>query len=71
MTEDEARTKWCPQARAWEAGAAVNRSPTTQRVEPETRCIASDCMMWRWGRHTTGDDAGDGYCGVAGSRRGP
>lgn len=71
MTEDEARKKWCPMVRTGlTAGMAVNhhtfdtaRDPElrTQGVAEETRCRASDCMMWR--RYKV---AGHGYCGLAG-----
>ena len=58
MTEEEAKTKWCPMVRAftswWPYGAdttaptggaaAINRdSPNTNRYN----CIGSSCMMWR------------------------
>lgn len=60
MTEDEARRKWCPMVRTGlTAGMAVNHhvgsrhdSPQAGDVHDETRCIASDCMMWRWGTET-------------------
>lgn len=48
MTEDEARTKWCPMGRFSGGGqgqSAVNRD---NKDRPITACIASDCMMWRW-----------------------
>lgn len=35
MTEEEAKTKWCPFARD------VDGAPTTN-------CIGSACMAWRW-----------------------
>lgn len=56
MTEDEAKTKWCPFARImdWNGPheptgnnrgvAAVNRA---QDDDAGTRCIASACMAWR------------------------
>ena len=37
MTEDEAKTKWCPKA-----------APDQARCG--NRCIASDCMWWVWDR---------------------
>ena len=60
MTEDEARTKWCPMARVI-ADREVGLSPTFNRWEADyfddqvttacddraCRCIASACMMWR------------------------
>jgi hypothetical protein len=46
LTEDEAKTKWCPMQRHSEqgVGGAYNR-PTSGGFG----CIASDCMTWRWG----------------------
>lgn len=62
MTEDEAKTKWCPFARAAEPQrygspdpmvpvAAVNRGSDALRDpswSPNTNCLASACMAWRW-----------------------
>lgn len=68
MTEDEARLKWCPFVRTGlTAGMAVNRHVADQQgaidgVWNETRCIASECMMWQW-IHWTG--ARGGQCGLA------
>ena len=54
LTEEEARTKWCPMVRA-SAVAYVdggtddfdNRGKTT--LTPKSACcIASECMMWQW-----------------------
>lgn len=62
MTEDEAKTKWCPMVRTGlVAGMAVNHHIGRDGlhagdVHDETRCVASECMMWR-----------DSYCGLAGS----
>jgi len=54
MTVDEAKTKWCPMARV---DSYNQYTPSVQRVcanreieaaNPEwSRCIASQCMMWR------------------------
>ena len=51
MTEDEAKTKWCPfrpveriadQCAPWESPY-----PSAKYNESE-RCIGSGCMAWRW-----------------------
>lgn len=53
MTEEQAKTKWCPFARSLElsdlasAGGAVNRS-SFRAVAADCRCIGSDCAKWGW-----------------------
>jgi hypothetical protein len=49
MTEEEARKKWCPQARLG-TEASCNRAPTrVDAADPiMARCIASECMAWRF-----------------------
>jgi len=68
MTEDEARTKWCPFAFAAlsPSGPAVNRIVGDDRPplpKAGTQCIASDCMMWR----SVPGFPINGFCGLAGS----
>ena len=96
LTEEEAKKKWCPQARE-EARSEVQTShggahvgPTTrismtainrrrEKMGPNylTRCIASECMMWRMspkiGELQAIDESLDckprpdeGYCGLGG-----
>lgn len=57
MTEDEAKTKWCPFARvsANHGDSASNRSVGLDDglgQEPHlfqaSRCVGSACMAWRW-----------------------
>lgn len=67
-TEEQAREKWCPHVRIsasdgpCEGNHAANIGAD---LNPLGRCIASDCMAWRW------DDAGEhvpvphGFCGLA------
>lgn len=75
MTEDEARTRWCPFARVLatvdSAPAAVNRflAPESEGPEIFTACIASECMAFRWSvDDPEAYDKGQapGYCGLAG-----
>lgn len=56
MTEDQAKTKWCPFARVFLAGdywqstnGADLMAMTADNMRPLTRCIASACIAWRWG----------------------
>lgn len=78
-TEAEARKCWCPFMRVpfssivdgLGIAVAVNNAKTADD-EGLTRCIASECMAWRW----TGEFKDDpevkfvkdatGYCGLAG-----
>lgn len=78
MTEDEAKTKWCPAARILDGlpgGAATNREGVN------VNCVASECMWWRWSErietereaYMRGTDlrrtlqsTTDGFCGLAG-----
>lgn len=62
MTEEEAKTKWCPFARVDSDGAAgSNRYPEVEEdgtpSPPDSvvagltnTCIGSACMAWRWER---------------------
>jgi len=81
MTEEEARTKWCPMVRiTWYPTPAPETSISGwNRDEINTNCIASDCMMWRKGEKKEVEiDRGygqppayidvveTGYCGLGG-----
>ena len=53
MTEDEAKTKWCPFARVAYDGFNGNRFCAEEHnriaLNPaSSRCIGSNCMAWRW-----------------------
>ncbi len=67
MTEEDAKKRWCPFARAhWSGGVESeyqgNRFFAEDGVtsDPSTACLASGCMAWRW------VSSGHGYCGLAG-----
>ena len=65
LTEDEARTKWCPAFRISYGGEGSdphdNRGDTPGN---NGRCIASRCMAWRWSGEAIG------YCGLSGKPEG-
>ena len=65
-TEQEAMECWCPMVRAVVLGQC-------KRIPENSYCVASKCMMWRWGKR--GAEVGgvwdqeypvEGYCGLAG-----
>ena len=67
MTEEEAKTKWCPMVRLGDSGGN-NQLLLGGTHSTLGHCIGSACMMWRERR---GYDAGElkltsGYCGLAG-----
>ena len=74
MTEDEARTKWCPMARvqiAESKGSNCNRVTTFPLDEHQSAavgmCIASNCMLWvkerdRW--YNLQERSEHGHCGL-------
>ncbi len=78
MTEDEAKTKWCPVARVVMDGSdnkvvgPFNRDhwitdETLEDTINRSCCIASACMAWRTFRGSSiNPDATGGYCGLAG-----
>lgn len=73
MTEDEAKTKWCPAFRGNDHG--INR-PFEIDAAPPGFCLGSACMAWRWfGTHVNDPNGGTdlvfsntthGTCGLAG-----
>lgn len=76
-TESQARKKWCPMVRALAlhegkvVGVGANAG-LKMRSDPDNkyaRCIASDCMMWRWQRVdvSTRNEDMPGHCGLAGA----
>lgn len=74
MTEEEAKTKWCPAARVDSTAAnRPNPGPNCDTTAGWPPCIGSACMAWRWKRermHDTSehymDSTTEGRCGLAG-----
>ena len=73
MTEDEAKTKWCPFVRVtvtpndatWQGNMLTNRGQIPA-ANTDTLCIASDCMAWRGEKVMTSRHLINGYCGLGG-----
>lgn len=80
MTEDEAKTKWCPFARTVTVtdgevvpGTSGNRHHYESDIvsyDHPNNCIASECMAWRWdaGENVSNPNpknTDQGYCGLA------
>jgi len=74
MTEEEAKTKWCPMVRrvsqAMSSGGvsvlAANRNGNGD-IAAGSECIGSACMMFRWTLRSDSERSDEhGYCGLAG-----
>ena len=72
MTENEAKTKWCPQTQVAASATSGDRSITEHKYisnrtpYEHSRCVASECMAWRW-KLPHRDPPPEGYCGLAGT----
>lgn len=66
MTEAEAKTKWCPMVRHpyFNYSGAQQTAVTNDRMNGNSNCIASECMMWRW-KDRPQDMGKTGHCGLA------
>lgn len=77
MTEDEAKTKWCPMARNESETSSFNRDingfHSRNDKIPYSPCIASACMMWQVGIESYRDRGNDvpasGSCGLTSPMR--
>ena len=66
MREEEAKQKWCPMTRTASSasnGVAAINVRDMQNISNETRCIASECMMWKWEKSSLNIPT-TGYCGL-------
>ena len=78
MTEDEAKTKWCPFARVYNLSIEGHHGAYNRVVigdeedafdstnDAEGKCVASQCMAWRIFPGRVGEFESPGYCGLAG-----
>lgn len=71
MTEEKAKEKWCPFARAASAigPVAVNRMETSLTkdgsiADPDCLCLGSECMAWRWDFTGNTKSIDSGGCGL-------
>jgi len=67
LTEEEAKTKFCPHMRLpfhydGDAYSGLNVRGTDRKMW--AKCIASGCMMWR-DNSAKGDEEPRGFCGLA------
>ena len=60
MTKQEAKEKWCPCLQI------VTQIGWKQSSPYSKKCIASECMMWRWEREAGNPNHLGGYCGLGG-----
>lgn len=81
MTEEEAKTKWCPHVRVSNGPDGTWNKFDVGVASPSIyTCIGSACMAWRWqagtfeeyGKLKASDDNGyvvdaKGFCGLAGA----
>lgn len=71
MTENEAKTKWCPMTRYRTVKSSKLHQDTVGMSNLPTgtgKCIGSDCMAWRWKPREVplNEKYHEGYCGLAG-----
>ena len=73
MTEEEAKTKWCPmvhfryrEALTGEEQEDEEELKYIQVKKKEASCVASACMMWRSLNAPYYPANVDGYCGLGG-----
>ena len=66
LTEDEAKTRWCPFAReAIQAGSSAAATANRHLGRALCTCLASGCMAWRDAAPAP-NGALRGYCGIVG-----
>ena len=66
MTEEEAKTKWCPQARQSSDSIYTYNRGDDGTGSHSCRCLGSACMAWRLAERMFGEVTNNGYCGLAG-----
>ena len=68
MTEDQAKTKWCPiPMKAIQAGDHWTAAHIDITGERASNCIASECMWWTWDYQNLDPEYAnqdEGHCGA-------
>ncbi len=69
MTEEEAKTRWCPMTRISYGKTDVCDNRGNPNGGLNALCLASDCMLWVEDRRTTTPKdrqhhVADGHCGL-------
>jgi hypothetical protein len=77
VTEKEASVLWCPFARSYDASPTLPDDMIASGTNRQTggagdkwcRCIASNCMAWRWDPHPDPFSRTEarGFCGLVGA----
>jgi len=71
MTEDQAKTKWCPMVRR-SMFTYGSHDISVNRDGQNDKCLASECAMWRWNITTDPifdekvQSRNNGFCGLGG-----
>jgi len=61
-TNEKANEKWCPMVRYADSEDNLSTNRCSETMAPRySRCIGSECMMWR-----SVNSKMHGYCGLAG-----
>lgn len=64
MTEDEAKTKWCPKAFVGDGESSGNRMwGKNGAPDSDCFCLASDCACWVWDSEKAMKENRQGHCG--------
>ena len=66
LSEKAANQRSCPFTLVpWETDTGAVAGVTRDLLNsPMTKCLADECMAWRWVNHT--EHGAPGYCGLAG-----
>lgn len=74
MTEEDAKKKWCPFNISILIPLGMDKVAEGIKMEQDTNCIASDCMMWQEGNPTVIYGIAieiiynNGHCGLIGGK---